>query len=1310
MSDSFVHLHTHSEYSLLDGLSSLDRLVGRAAELGQPSLALTDHGVMHGAVDFHRTCRGHGIHPVLGVEAYLTKWGRAMDGRDKSLDAQRHHLLLLAQNDTGYRNLLKLCTDAHLEGFYHKPRVDHDRLRELSEGLICTSGCLSAEIPWLLSHGRDDEAAERTAWYVETFTKERFFLELEGHDIPELDVVNKGLLRLAKEFDLKLIASNDVHYAHEADGKYQDVLLCVQTGSRRSDAKRMRMTGDSYFLRSRSQMEDAFRSKVDLPRDVFDRTIEIAEMCNVNPEDDAYHMPKFPLPEGFETDKSYLEKLTDTGLRKLYGGRPQESTAQDRLRAELDMIFDMELEAYFLIVADICQYAQAENIWFNVRGSGAGSIVARALGITSVDPLKYDLIFERFLNPGRLTMPDFDLDFPDDQREQMIQYTIDRYGKDHVAQIVTFGRMKSRAAVRDVGRVLGVDLGDVDRMARLIPSGPGAAKLKELLDLQHEAHDPDVAAAAQSEPLAELMHVAPELEGVARTESIHAAAVIMSEKELWRYTPLKRGRNTISEYVTQYEFPVLESIGLLKVDFLGLSTLTVMREACRLIKEYHGAEWDIDTIPYEGEGTKQAFELLSSGETAGVFQVESEGFQDTLRSMRPTQYVHIIAALSLYRPGPMDYIDLYNRRMHGEVSVAYKHPQLEPILAETYGIIVYQEQIIRIIQELANYTAAEADLVRIAISKKERKKIDESREGFITGCAANGIGEKIADEIWQDIELFAGYGFNKSHAADYAKITVQTAWLKANHPQEYMLAMLLVERNKPDKVTRIISECQRMGIQVAAPDINQSSHEFTIEVRPHLRDGTGSPTAVQSNFDFPVPEGSTIRFGLAAVKGISSEGVAREIVAPRPPDGFAGLDEFCEVCDLHAFSRRSVETLIQAGVLDRWGNRKQLMDAMDAMMARSKVAHSAGVEGQDSLFGDDEEAVRPPPVVLAEAEPSPAEMVEYLGVEKELLGVSLSSVHPVTDLYNRLKDHFTLVTTARAVGDTTVRQKARPIKIVGLVREVRTIRTKKGDAMAFITLEDAHGELPCVAFPDAWRRLAPIVVEGMQLLCDGKLSYNQARDEQSLHLEQVRTYLDLTDYQAQERAAVQRAPASPAPDGRDDELPETSEPAGRVAETNVVDEAPSQPGRLTEPADVQGQPEPRHEIGASDDVLFAPESTAREITAAASPTELDRHEQAEPPADTQAEAGRVALYLRLDEGKPADTQMAAVQKLNETLNAAPGPGRWTVDLIVSVNGLSTGFRYPEPMSLDPEHGNLPDQLEKLGVKLWIEPNQDVNRV
>ena len=1302
MSDSFVHLHTHSEFSLLDGLSSLDRLVGRAAELGQPSLALTDHGVMHGAIDFHRTCRHHGIHPVLGIEAYLTRWGRDMGGRDKSLDAHRHHLLLLAQNDTGYRNLLKLCSDAHLEGFYHKPRVDHNRLRELSEGLICTSGCLSAEIPWLLSRGRDEEAAERTAWYVETFTRERFFLELEGHDIPELDVVNKGLLRLAKQFDLKMIASNDVHYAHESDGKYQDVLLCVQTGSRRSDAKRMRMTGDSYFLRSRSQMEDAFRNKVDLPPDVFDRTIEIAEMCRVNPEDDAYHMPRFPLPKGFETDRAYLEKLTDTGLRKLYGGLPEENTARNRLRTELDMIFDMQLEAYFLIVADICRYAQKENIWFNVRGSGAGSIVALALGITSVDPLKYDLIFERFLNPGRLTMPDFDLDFPDDQREQMIQYTIDRYGKDHVAQIVTFGRMKSRAAVRDVGRVLGVDLGEVDRMARMVPSGPGGAKLKELLDPRHDAHDPDVAAAAQSESLAELMHVAPELEGVARTESIHAAAVIMSEKELWRYTPLKRGRNTISEYVTQYEFPVLESIGLLKVDFLGLSTLSVMREACRLIKVYHEQEWTIDTIPYEGEGTERAFELLSSGETAGVFQVESEGFQDTLRAMRPSQYVHIIAALSLYRPGPMDYIDLYNGRMHGEVPVEYKHPQLEPILAETYGIIVYQEQIIRIIQELANYSAAEADLVRIAISKKERKKIDQSREGFITGCAANGIGEQVADEIWQDIELFAGYGFNKSHAADYAKITVQTAWLKANFPQEYMLAMLLVERNKPDKVTRIISECQRMGIQVAAPHINHSSHEFTIEVRPPLQDGTGSPASAQSNFDFPVPEGSTIRFGLAAVKGISSEGVAREIVEPRPPDGFASLDDFCEVCDLNAFTRRSVETLIQSGVLDRWGNRKQLTEALDAMMARSKVAHSEGLEGQNSLFGEDEVAVRPPPVILSDTEPSPAEMVEYLAVEKELLGVSLSSTHPVTDLYNRLKEHFTLVTTAKAVGDTTVRQKARSIKIVGLVREVRAIKTKKGDAMAFVTLEDAHGELPCVAFPDAWRRLVRSVAEGVQLLCEGKLSYNQARDEQSLHLEQVRTYSDLHSYQAKEPAAVERQPVSPAAAGQADDA---TPPVERPSRTVVPNDAPPQSiAPLAASTDAQEKQKPRKEVAEPEEVLFSSEPTGREFTAAAPPPETDRRDQAESPTDAQAEAGRVVLFLQLDEGKPADTQVAAVRRvrrLNEVLTTATGANRWTVELVVSVNGLSTGFRYPEAMVLDPDSRKLSNQLQELGVQLRV---------
>ena len=1306
MSDSFVHLHTHSEFSLLDGLSSLDRLVGRAAELGQPALALTDHGVMHGAIEFHRTCCSHGIHPVLGVEGYLTRWGREMGGRDKTLDSQRHHLLLLAQNDTGYRNLLKLCTDAHVEGFYHKPRVDHDRLRELSEGLICTSGCLSAEIPWLLSHGRDEEAAERTAWYVETFTRERFFLELEGHDIPELDVVNKGLLRLAKQFDLKMIASNDVHYAHEADGKYQDVLLCVQTGSRRSDAKRMRMTGDSYFLRSRSQMEDAFRSKIDLPRDVFDRTIEIAEMCSVDPEDDAYHMPRFPLPAEFDSDRAYLEELTGAGLRKLYGGGPDESTAQDRLRAEMDMICGMNLEAYFLIVADICRYAQEQDIWFNVRGSGAGSIVARTLGITSVDPLKYDLIFERFLNPGRLTMPDFDLDFPDDQREELIQYTIGRYGKDHVAQIVTFGRMKSRAAVRDVGRVLGVDLGDVDRMARMVPSGPGAAKLKEMLDPEHDAHEPDVAAAAQTEPLAELMHVAPALEGVARTESIHAAAVIMSEKELWHYTPLKRGRNTISEYVTQYEFPVLESIGLLKVDFLGLSTLSVMREACRLIKAYHDEDWTIDTIPYEGEGTEEAFQLLSSGETSGVFQVESEGFQDTLRSMRPTQYVHIIAALSLYRPGPMDYIDLYNGRMHGEVPVEYKHPQLEPILAETYGIIVYQEQIIRIIQELANYTAAEADLVRIAISKKERKKIDQSRAGFISGCAANGIGEAVADEIWQDIELFAGYGFNKSHAADYAKITVQTAWLKANYPQEYMLAMLLVERNKPDKVTRIIGECQRMGIAVAAPDINHSSHEFTIEVRPKLQDGSDTHAAAQSNFPFPVPEGSTIRFGLAAVKSISSEGVAREIVDPRPPGGFASLDDFCEVCDLNAFSRRSVETLIQAGVLDRWGNRKQLTEALDAMMTRSKVAHSAGLEGQNSLFGEDEVAVRPPPVVLSDAEPSAAEMVEYLSVEKEMLGVSLSSTHPVLDLYNRLKGHFTLVTTAKAAADTTVRQKARSIKIVGLVREVRTIRTKKGDAMAFVTLEDGHGELPCVAFPDAWRRLSRNVEEGAQLLCEGKLSYNQARDEQSLHLEEVRTYTDLQGYQAKESAAVRKPEASPAPlEQRVETPPDTVKPTAGPSRATAVKQAPPKPAtRLPDPADAQGGKESRAGMGETDEVPNQPQPVGREVTATESPAESVRPDQGEIPAET----GRMALHLRLDEGQSGGEQVDAVRNLDQVLKNAGGTGLWEVNLVVSVNGRSTGFRYPNPMPLDPVGGGLPERLKKLGVRMWVEGSRAVD--
>ena len=693
MADDFVHLHVHSEYSLLDGLGRIKALVKEAVKLGQPALALTDHGVMHGAIEFFRACKDAGVRPIIGVEAYQTMWGRPMSGRDPQLDRENYHLLLLAKNMTGYRNLLKIASHSQIDGYYYKPRVDHDFLAAHAEGIIASTGCLGAEVPQLLSQGKEREAYERLGWYVDVFGKENFFIELQEHSIPELVKVNKILVPWAEKFGLNLVVTNDVHYVREQDGGPHDVLLCVQTGVTLDQPNRMRMSDGSYFLKSRAQMETTFRPFIDLPASAFDHSLRIAEMCEVDLEDPTYHLPDLPIPEGF-TYETYLRHLTEEGLHRLYGARASDAEVQERKERELRTIHQMGFDVYYLIVADLCNFARSRNIWWNVRGSGAGSLVAYCIGITGIDPLKNNLIFERFLNPGRVTMPDFDLDYPDDQREEMIRYTVQKYGEEQVAQIATFNRMKAKAAVRDVGRAQGIELSKVDYIAKLIPGIPGKpVTIQDCLTEGHEFYSQElVDLYTKEEWVKKLLDTAMQLEGVARNAGIHAAAVIVADRELTHYTPLMRGsKSTVTSTIAQYEFPILESIGLLKVDFLGLSTLSVMREAARLIKERHGIEYTLENIPYEGEVAKEAFKLLSSGEVSGVFQVESQGMRRVLIDMKPSTFEHIVAMISLYRPGPLEYIPSFIRRMHGEEPVEYKHPKLQTILSETYGICVSGE-------------------------------------------------------------------------------------------------------------------------------------------------------------------------------------------------------------------------------------------------------------------------------------------------------------------------------------------------------------------------------------------------------------------------------------------------------------------------------------------------------------------------------------------------------------------------------------------------------------------------------------------
>ncbi|MCL4861932.1 MAG: DNA polymerase III subunit alpha [Caldilineaceae bacterium] len=1093
--------------------------MAEAKRLGQPALALTDHGVMHGAVEFFRACKEAEIRPIIGVEAYQTVWGRPMGGRDPQFDRENYHLLLLAKNMTGYRNLLKIASHSQLNGYYYRPRIDHDFLARHAEGIVATTGCMGAEVPQLLSQGKEKEAYERLGWYVETFGKENFFIELQEHSIEELRPINRELAPWAGKFGIQLLATNDVHYVRAEDAQPHEVLLCVQTGTTIHDEKRMRLSDQSYFLKSRAQMEATFRPYLDLPASAFDNSLLIAEMCEVDLEDRNYHLPDIDIPEGY-TYESYLRKLTEEGLERLYGENAKNLEVQERKERELQIIHQMGFDVYFLIVADLCDFARSRNIWWNVRGSGAGSLVAYCTGITGIDPLKNNLIFERFLNPARVSMPDFDLDYPDDQREEMIRYTVQKYGDDQVAQIATMNRMKARAAIRDVGRATGIELAQVDRIAKMIPAIPGKpVTIQDVLTEGHEFYNPDLVDLVKREKWAQdLVETSIKLEGVARNSGIHAAAVIVADRDLVHYTPLMRAsKGSITNAVTQYEFPILESIGLLKVDFLGLSTLTVMREAARLINERHGAEYTLANIPFEGEEAAEAFKLLSSGEVSGVFQVEGQGMRRVLTEMRPTAFEHIVATISLYRPGPLEYIPQFIRRMHGEEEVEFKHPKLESILSETYGILVYQEQIIQVLSQLAGYAPGEADLVRRAVSKKKASDIEKHKKGFVEGCKRNGIPESAAVAIYGDIEFFARYGFNKSHAADYAVICVQTAYLKARYPVEYMAALLLVERDKTEKVINFINECRRMGIDVLPPDVNYSGLDFEIQARPADTE-TKAHRDPTLGYAFPVPPDSAIRFGMAAVKNVG-EGPVQVILKARAEGGpFASLEDFCDRVDLRTVGKRPLECLIKVGALDRFGKRSQLLAVLDQMVEKSTQVHNDRASGQLSIFDlfGDGGAAQVTAIPLPNLEETTGK--ERLQWEKELLGVYANS-HPL----QQMNVDWRRVATC-SCAELDERYDGKGVALAGMILSVRTINTKKGDQMAFVQIEDVQGQCEVVVFPRTYAEVKDKLITDQIYLFKGKA---QSREGQtSLLLESMQTYVELPKF-AEEDASVRQTPLLP---------------------------------------------------------------------------------------------------------------------------------------------------------------------------------------
>jgi DNA polymerase-3 subunit alpha len=990
-----------------------------------------------------------------------------MGDHDSKLDKTSSHMLLLAENMTGYQNLLKIASAAQLEGFYYYPRIDHEFLAAHSEGLIATSGCMSAEAPRALLNDGLDAAKRKLDWYFEIFGRDRFFIELQKHNIPQLETINRGMIELARHYDARLIATNDSHYINPEDARYQDILLAIQTGSLLSDPNRMRMTDPTYYLRSPQEMAELF---AEVP-EAISNTLLVAERCNVDLTPSGYHLPLFEVPEGY-TAESYLRELCEEGLRRRYGSRADNPEVRQRLEYELSVIHTMGFDTYFLIVWDLCRQARAQDIWYNARGSAAGSMIAYTMDITIVEPIEQGLIFERFLNPGRISMPDIDLDFQDDRRGEIMQYCANRYGSDKVSQIITFGTLGARAAIRDVGRVMDIPISEIDRVTKLIPQIPSQpVTIRDAIQNVPEFKE----VYETTEYLREVIDTAANMEGVVRNAGTHAAGVIITDKPLVNYAPLHRptsgSEDSPIKAVAQFEMSIVEGLGLLKVDFLGLSTLTVMERACRLIEQRHKVHFDLHNIPIDDPET---YQFLGSGHTAGVFQLEGTGMTRYLMQMKPQNLANVIAMVALYRPGPLQFIPSYINRMHGLEQVSYNHPALEPIFKETYGIPIYQEQIMRAAVDLAGYTLSESDELRKAISKKQKEKLIKHREKFIKGASQRNIPPETAEKIFLDWEEFAKYGFNKSHAADYGVIAVQTGYLKAHYPAEFMTALLSASKNDTAKVAFYVADCRSMGVDVLPPDVNSGGWDFTIEDRP----------------DKP----SAIRYGMGAIKNVGQAPVEL-IIQARKDDGastsptggcasptpvdcpFRDLTDFAHRVDLRAVGRRALECLVKVGALDKFGERQSLLEALDQIISISTSHFKALQSGQMSFFGTvegiDEEIILPVALNI--------DRRSQLEWERELIGLYVSD-HPLSPYMPMLKKKITHFSAQ--LGEASKKEK---VIVAGMVTRFRRYQTKNGQAMGFVTLEDMQGSIELVVFPKTWDKYGKLVEVDRVLTAEGKV-------------------------------------------------------------------------------------------------------------------------------------------------------------------------------------------------------------------------------
>ena len=1086
---SFVHLHVHTEFSLLDGACRVDQIAKRAKALGQTALAVTDHGVMYGAVAFYKACLSEGIRPIIGCEVYVAPRSRFQ--KEHGLDNNYSHLILLCRDETGYRNLCYLVSSGFTEGFYIRPRIDWDLLHEHAEGLICLSGCLAGEIPQALIHGDYERAKARALELRELFGEDNFYLEIQDHGIREEKQAARELIRLHKDTGIPLALTNDAHYIEKKDAYYQDVLLCIQTGKTVDEPNRMRFETQEFYLKSEEEMRTLFPEYPE----AADNTVKIAQRCRYDFEFGHYHLPRFKLPEGETDSYAYLERLCEAGFRERFPDRPE---VHKQLEYELSMIRKMGFVDYFLIVSDFIAFAKRSGIPVGPgRGSAAGSVVSYCLHITEVDPIKYSLFFERFLNPERVSMPDIDVDFCVNRRGEVIDYVNRLYGHDHVAQIVTFGTMAARGAIRDVGRALGASYGETDAVAKQVPNGPGALNitLDEALSLSKplkEMYDSD-------ETVKRLIDVAKALEGMPRHASTHAAGVVITENPVYTYVPLAKNDESV---VCQYTMTTLVELGLLKMDFLGLRNLTVLEDAARLVRR-RVPDFQVEKIP---EDDAETFEMLAEGKTMGVFQLESTGMTNVCMQLRPRSIEDITALIALYRPGPMDSIPRFLEWSKHPERVQYKHELLRPILEVTYGCIVYQEQVIQIFQRLAGFSLGQADMIRRAMSKKKHKVIDAERVAFvhgdesrgIEGAVARGVPEAVANSIYDEILDFASYAFNKAHAVSYAFVANWTAYMKRHYPREYMAALLTSVLDNSTKVSEYIAECKDLGIRLLPPDVNESDANFTVS-------------------------GENLRFGLVAIKSIGW-GAIQGLVEERSKNGpFRDFEDFCRRMAGGELNRRAVENLIRAGAFDSMGyTRKALLQAAGSVLDGISRAQRENISGQMDLFGGLEETEETPRLVLPQVEEY--SLRERMEMEKETTGLYLSG-HPM-DEYRETVRRLGVPSIGAILSDFASEDGPRrfadgqSLTLAGLVESVRTRTTKNNTLMSYIRLEDDTGSIELIAFQRALDNGGSYLKDNAALIVKGRLDVRDEKEPQLL----AESFRPLSDLELQ--AAKPSAPAA----------------------------------------------------------------------------------------------------------------------------------------------------------------------------------------